>query len=142
MNMDEQVRKALQERFGYSDDEMTKFMSDPRNTHILSKASDFASKTIVAEVVHSHGCNSQHKVGDRFYLDGSGNLISKLCPSRMCIYAVSALKPAVFAMHELVFAGVDPNEMRFNRAGCVDVGLECGGWGRVVMEVRTEDRTE
>jgi hypothetical protein len=30
--------------------------------------------------------------------------------------------------------------MRFKRAACFDVGIECGGWGRVVMEIRVEDR--
>jgi hypothetical protein len=30
--------------------------------------------------------------------------------------------------------------MRFKRAACFDVGLECGGWGRIVMEISVEDR--
>jgi hypothetical protein len=46
----------------------------------------------------------------------------------------------VFAANEMLYAGVDPNEMRFRRAGCFDVGLQCGGWGRVVLELRVEDR--
>jgi hypothetical protein len=37
-------------------------------------------------------------------------------------------------------AGVDPNEMRFKKTGCFDVGVKCGGWGRIVMECRVEDR--
>lgn len=27
----------------------------------------------------------------------------------------------------------------FKRAGCFDVGLECGGWGRIVLELRVEE---
>ena len=42
--------------------------------------------------------------------------------------------------NEMIYAGVDPNEMRFKRSACFDVGLECGGWGRIVMEIRFEDR--
>jgi hypothetical protein len=42
----------------------------------------------------------------------------------------------IFPEYELLCAGVDPNEMRFKRAACFDVGLECGGWGRIVMEIR------
>jgi uncharacterized repeat protein (TIGR04076 family) len=99
-------------------------------------------KTIVAEVVASCGCNSQHKVGDKFVMDGSGNLISKLCPGRMCVYAVQALAQGVHAVTELFYAGVDPNEMLFKRTACSDVGVECGGWGRIVMEIRVEDRQE
>jgi len=90
--------------------------------------------------VNRQGCNSQHKVGDKFYMDGVGNLISKLCPKRMCLYAVSALRPIVFAANELLYAGVDPGQIRFNRCGCADVGLECGGWGKIVMEVKVVDR--
>jgi hypothetical protein len=32
------------------------------------------------------------------------------------------------------------DQMRFKRAACFDVGLECGGWGRIVMEIRVEER--
>jgi hypothetical protein len=35
---------------------------------------------------------------------------------------------------------VDPNEMRFNRVGCFDVGVRCGGWGHIALEIRVEDR--
>jgi hypothetical protein len=86
------------------------------------------NKTIVAEVVESHGCNSQHRVGD------------KLNPKRICIYALSTVAPLIFTTIELFYAGADPNEMRFNRTGCFDVGVRCDGWGRIVMEVRLEDR--
>jgi len=46
----------------------------------------------------------------------------------------------IYAAQELFYAGVDPNDMRFKRTGCVDVGVNCGGWGRIVMEVRVEER--
>lgn len=140
--MNNEIWEMIQKHLGYSDEEMELFKSNPRNVDILMKVPELMNKTIVAEVVASHGCNSQHKVGEKFYMDSAGNLISKLCPSRMCIYAVSALKPAVAAMNELIYAGIDPNEMRFKRTGCSDVGLECGGWGRIVMEVRMEDRKQ
>ncbi|MEW6348506.1 MAG: hypothetical protein AB1646_05555 [Thermodesulfobacteriota bacterium] len=138
--MNTEAWKMVQQHFGYTDDEMELFKADPKNAHILMKSPEFMSRTIVAEVKASHGCNSQHKVGDKIYLDSAGNLISSLCPKRMCVYAVSALQPAVFAVGELILAGVDPTEMRFNRTGCFDVGVQCGGWGRVVMEVRVEQR--
>jgi hypothetical protein len=49
--------------------------------------------------------------------------------------------PQLIAMaQELFYAGVDPNEMRFKRVNCGDVGLECGGWGHLVMEIKVEDR--
>jgi uncharacterized repeat protein (TIGR04076 family) len=98
------------------------------------------NKTIIAKVVESHGCNSQHKVGDKFYFDGAGNLLTKLSPSRICIYALNSIAQLIFASNELFYAGMDPNEMRFKRAGCFDVGVQCGGWGHIVMELSVEDR--
>jgi uncharacterized repeat protein (TIGR04076 family) len=97
-------------------------------------------KTIVAEVVEAHGCNSQHKVGDRFLFDGAGNLLTTKCPRRICIYALQGLAGLIFATNELAYAGADPNSLRFRRTGCFDVGVKCGGWGHIVMEVRVEDR--
>ncbi len=139
--IDDNVWAVVQQRLGYTDEEMTLFRQNPRNEEVILKGLALMNKTIVAEVVESHGCNSQHRVGDKFYLDGSGNLISKLCPKKMCVYALNALVPAVFTADELFYAGVDPNQMRFNRAGCFDVGVKCGGWGRIIMEIKVEDRT-
>jgi len=140
MTIDEKVWDFFQQHLGYSDAEMQTFKEDPRNEHILSKSGELMNKTIVIEVVDSHGCNSRHKTGDKFYLDGAGNLISKLCPRRMCAFALSSFGQAVFGIHELFYAGADPNKMHFKRFGCTDVGIQCGGWGKVVMEIRMEDR--
>ena len=130
----------LQKHFGYSDEEMKVFKENPRNADVLSKSAALMNKTIVLEVVESTGCNSQHKVGDKFYFDGAGNLITKINPKRICIYALSAMSSPIFVASELFYAGVDPNEMRFKRSSCFDVGVQCGGWGQIVMEISVEDR--
>lgn len=132
--------KMMQDHFGYTDEEMKMFRENPRNTDILSKGSALMSKTIVVEVVESHGCNSQHKVGDKLYFDGAGNLLTKLCPKKVCIYALAAVEKLVFASNELFYAGADPNDMRFRKVGCFDVGVQCGGWGHIVLELSMEDR--
>ena len=140
MKVDESVWDFFQKHVGYTDEEMKEFRENPRNEDVLSKGPALMNKTIVVEVVKSHGCNSQHKEGDKFYFDGAGNLITKLCPKRICIYALSSVATAIFASNELFYAGVDPNEMRFKRFGCFDVGVKCGSWGNIVMEIRVEDR--
>ena len=132
--------KVMKGRLGYSDEEMRAFRENPRNEDVLSKAPALQDKTIIIEVVQSNGCNSQHRAGDRFYFDGAGNLLTKRCPKKICIYALSAATGLIFASNELLYAGVDPNEMRFKRAGCFDVGVQCGGWGRVVVEISVQDR--
>ncbi|HVP79758.1 MAG TPA: hypothetical protein VMV04_17880 [Thermodesulfobacteriota bacterium] len=140
MKMDEGAWNTVQQRLGYNDEEMKKFRANPRNTDVLAKAPALMNQTIVATVVDSHGCNSGHKVGDKFYFDGSGNLITKLCPKRICVYALSSIASLIFTSIELFYAGIDPNEMRFRRAGCFDVGVQCGGWGHIVLELSVEDR--
>ena len=141
MNVNEQVWEFAQQQLGYTDEEMALFKSDPRNAHVLSKIPEIMNKIVVAEVVESHGCNSRHKKGDMLYLDAAGNLLAGRCPERVCTGAVSALATPVFTAAEFLLAGVDPNEMKFKRVGCPDVGLHCGGWGRIVMEIRIEDNT-
>ncbi len=128
--------KFIKKQLGFTDEEMKKFRENPRNEDILNKAPELLKKTIVVEVIDSHGCNSQHKVGDKLYFDALGNLLTKKCPKRICIHALHAITPQIFTVNELLCAGVDPNEMRFKRAACFDVGLECDGWGRIVMEIR------
>lgn len=134
--------KIMGKHLGYNAEEMKSFRGNPRNADVLDKVPSLMGKTIIIEVVESHGCNSRHQVGDRFYFDGAGNLLTSKCPKKVCIYALNAATGLIFASNELVYAGVDPNEMRFKRAGCFDVGLECGGWGRVVLELSVADRKE
>jgi len=140
MKVDESMWNAIQKHFAYTNEEMEVFMENPRNIDVLAKAPLFANKTMVFEVVDAHGCNSQHKMGDKFYFDGAGNLLTKRSPDRICIYALNAASALIFAAGELLMAGVDPNELRFKRTGCFDVGVKCGGWGRIIMELKVADR--
>jgi uncharacterized repeat protein (TIGR04076 family) len=140
MAVDESVWKFYQDLLGYSDEELEKFKENPSNEDVISKAPDLMNRTILFEVVASHGCASQHKVGDKFYFDGSGNLITKLSPKRICISALTAMAPLISAANELYYAGVDSNELRFKRTACHDVGLQCGGWGNVAFEIKVEKR--
>ena len=132
----------MKKQLGYTSEEMKTFRANPKNEHVVSKAPELSEKMIVAEVIRSHGCNSQHKTGDKLYFDSAGNLLTKHSPERVCVYALKAIAPQIFAMGELLLAGADPNQMRFKQAACFDVGLECGGWGQIVMDVKTVDRKE
>jgi uncharacterized repeat protein (TIGR04076 family) len=141
MKIDEGIWKMVQEHLKYDDEEMEIFKANPRNEDVLSKTLIMLNRMIVAEVIESHGCDSGHKAGDRFYFDGRGvSLLTKLGPSKICIFALHSVALAMPAIAELTYAGIDPNKMRFKRFGCVDVGVRCGGWGHIVMEVKVEDR--
>ncbi|MFW9989490.1 MAG: hypothetical protein ACFFC3_12620 [Candidatus Odinarchaeota archaeon] len=132
----------MQGHLGYSDEEMKIFLKDPRIKTTLKQSFALLNKTFVVEVIKSHGCNSQHKPGDKFYFDGVGNLLTKLSPKKICIYALSQIERLIFGAHELFFAEQDPNDMKIKRVGCFDVGLKCGGWGRIIMEIKMIDRKD
>ena len=140
MELNERDWDRLQQHLGYSDGELELFRKDPRNLKVLSKTYELMNKTIILEVVKSHGCASQHRKGDRFYFDGAGNLLTKLNPKKICVFALNAMASLIFTTSELIYAGADPNEMMFKRTGCFDVGIQCGGWGNIVMELSVVDR--
>ena len=142
MNLSEDMKKNIKERLGYNDEELKSFLDNPKNIELLTKSLPLLNKTIVIEVIKSKGCMSQHRIGDKIYFDGSGNLLTKLSPKRICLYALSVLDAMINSAIELMYAGADPNEMRFKRVGCTDIGLECGGWGRIVMELKVIDRNK
>jgi uncharacterized repeat protein (TIGR04076 family) len=140
MAIDEKTWRFYKDLLGYTDEELEEFKKNPSNEDVISKSAALMERTMVFEVVASHGCASQHKVGERFYFDGSGNLLTKKSPKRICMSALTAMAPLVTAANELFYAGVDSNALRFKRTACHDVGLDCGGWGRVVLEIKVEDR--
>lgn len=140
MKLDKGMIAAFKEQLGYDEEEMNIFLENPRNIDVLSKSATLLNKTIIIEVIDSHGCNSQHKKGDKFYFDGTGNLITKLSPKRICIYALAAVEKLIFASNELIYKDLDPNDMLFKRTSCFDVGLKCGGWGKIIMEIKVIDR--
>jgi uncharacterized repeat protein (TIGR04076 family) len=138
--MSEEDLKNIQTLLEFTDEEMAQFKANPKNLEILKNTPNLINKTIVVEVTKSHGCASQHKVGDKFYFTGDGNLLTRLGPKRMCMSALSAAGGLVGSAVTFMWAGRDANDMPFTTAGCSDVGLQCGGWGNIVMNVRVEDR--
>ncbi len=79
----DQLWEMMKERLVYSDAEIELFKKDPRNAKVMRTAVDMTGKTIVFEVVDSKGCNSQHKVGTKFFFSGDGNLLTKMLPSKV-----------------------------------------------------------
>ena len=113
-----------QKRLGYTDEEAQRSKDHPWNADVLSKGKGLADKLIILEVVQAHSCNSGHKKGDKFYFGGSGNLLTELCPQKVRSYSLNSALMMVYTANEMLYAGVDPNEMRFKRAGCSDIGLD------------------
>jgi hypothetical protein len=134
-------KKALKRyaaRVGYSDEEKAEIKEgDPRLRQINELARVAARYSIVAEVVKARHCNSGYKVGDLLVLDVDGNFITKLCPSRLCVYLMSQLTVPVALINERLSEGLDPNQFHFmHYVRCPDTGVECAGYGEVMVEIK------
>lgn len=138
--MSENYASFIKKHLGYTDEEIKVWLDNPRNQEAILKAPVLMQKTIVIKVVESHGCSSLHREGQEFYFDGPGNLLCNINPKRICIFALSQMERLIFAAQELFYAGIDPNEMRIKHGGCFDVGLKCGGWGRIIFKLEFKDR--
>ena len=140
--MAEEVIEAYGKRVEYTDQEIKKFHEQGhrlRHVRRLSKSAPLYS--IKAEIVESRHCNSGHKKGQKIILDLDGNLITKLCPKKMCVYLISQLAVPVALINERLSEGHDPNDFHFMRyLRCPDVGVECLGYGQVMLKVEVIPR--
>ena len=139
--------KKFQESQGYTDEEIAIYRSNPRYCKAMQSAPKFMTHNIVVEVIESNNCNAGHKVGDKFYLTGNGYLIRDKCPEFMCIHALGAFMPYIYAMWDRMYEDLDLDGMLFNTVHCPDVGCKRGGWGELIMkmyavEVPKEERVK
>lgn len=140
--MSEEKLKKYAQRVGYTESEIESFRESGHRIRQIDRLSEAAPLySIVAEVVEASHCNSGHKVGQRLILDVDGSFISKLCPSRMCVYLLSQLTIPVALINERLSEGLEPNAFHFMRyVRCPDVGVECLGYGEVKLKVEVVPR--
>jgi uncharacterized repeat protein (TIGR04076 family) len=135
---EKEIWRRFQKHMGYTDEEMKTFRSDPQKVRMVTGTPEFAKCRVVAEVIESHGCHAQHKVGDRFVMTAGGQLIFEECPKRICIFALGPVFHAMPAVYERLISKSDPDFERYNILQCTDVGLDKGGWGKILMKVYVE----
>ena len=142
--MAEEIIQRYGQRVGYTESEMETFHAGGHRIRHVKRLSQAASKySIQAEVVSAKHCNSGHAVGQTFILDVDGNFISKLCPKRMCVYLISQLTIPVALINERLSEGLEPNDFHFMRkVRCQDVGVECYGYGEVMLKVEVVPRAK
>jgi len=133
--MDKEVIWAkLKRRLGYTDEQLTRMRNDPRWRAMVEDTPEFNTHKIIVEVIKSEGCVARHRVGDRFVLDANGCLLTEESPKKVCLYALAPLVTQVAAVYERLTAKLPPEGLIFDRAHCLDVGPECGGWGQILMK--------
>ena len=137
-----EIWKRFQKHMGYTDKELELFRSDPEKVKMVTETPDFVKCNVIAEVIESHGCHAGHKVGDKFVMTAGGQLLSDKCPSRMCLFALGPVSNSLPAIFERLYTKSDPNFERSQIVQCTDVGLDKGGWGKIIMKVYVEKLKE
>ena len=135
-----QVEKIIQKRLALSEDAFEKIRNTPKYRRLFANAVKASQYRLIATVVESEGCHSQHRVNQKIVFDSSGNLLTAESPERICAFLMPNLVVLINAFFENLMNGRNPNEIMFNRTGCFDVGPACGGWGHVVVEMKAEAR--
>ena len=134
----QEIWKRFQKHMGYTDEEMTLFRKDPEKVKMVTETADFVKCRVIAEVIESHGCHAGHKVGDRFVMTAGGQLIAEASPKKMCMFALGPVSRVLPAVYERLVSKSDPAYERSNLVQCTDIGLDKGGWGKILMRVFVE----
>jgi uncharacterized repeat protein (TIGR04076 family) len=134
--------KRFAKHVGYTEADLEHFQTgDPRLRQIERLARAAPKYSIVAEVVQARNCNSGYQIGDRFVLDVDGNFVVKLCPPRLCVYALAQFVVPVALINERLSEDLDPNQFHFMKfVHCPDVGVECAGYGQVRFQIKVVPR--
>jgi uncharacterized repeat protein (TIGR04076 family) len=138
----EEFWKGLQQHMGYSDEEMARLKKHPKFSKVMPimPTRQIQGKSMIIEVVRSHGCAEGMKVGDRLYFTGCSNL-DPARSSHWCAYNMSHIMAHANLCHNMLLQGIDPNEMYSNHFSCPDCGSELG-LGLVVNRVTVIDEPE
>jgi hypothetical protein len=91
----------------------------------------------VFEIVKVHGCIVGHKVGEKFYFPYAGILDTKKSTPKLRPFLMPPMTRLVWIIQERIWEGLDPMPL-FYSGHCDDVGYDCNGFGRVVIETRIE----
>lgn len=126
--------KKFQEMLGYTDKELSKYRSFPKNVKAMENARGFVLHDLIIEVIEARNCAAGYRAGDSFAVDASGILIPEKCPPKICAAAVWAFKPLIDRIWEAFYHG--GTDCFHDTVRCPDVGVEVGGAGYITMRVR------
>jgi len=95
---------------------------------------------MVAEVIEVKDCCSAgHKVGQKYVFTASGFLLpEESTVPHLCLWAMATMLPFVYIIFDRTAEGLDPSPRGYDRIHCTDVGMDCGGLGRVVFAIYCE----
>ncbi len=123
----------------YSDEQFQHFLQNPRNLKMLSRLETCTRTSIVLKIVKAHGCMAGHKVGEKFIFPTSGAMDTRNSAEKLCPFLMPPMTRLVWIVQERIWEGLEPMPL-FHVGQCDDVGYNCGGLGRVIIEARIEKR--
>lgn len=129
------IKRIIINRWGYDEEKFRK-ASRLGFFDILGVRSLFY--WLKAEPVCSLHCSGCHHEGRPFYFNPMGMLITRRCPSSICIHGLSQLSPVIYDYYDHMLRGEDPNRMLFDHVTCTDMGVELGGLGSNLFRVSYE----
>jgi uncharacterized repeat protein (TIGR04076 family) len=133
--------KKLQDRFGFTDEEMALYLSNPKALKAFEKAPKFITHRIIVEVVEAHNCIAGHQAGDRIaVMNGNALLLTDEMPKQVCAFGLAAAVPRVYAMWERFYEDLDPDGLFLDTIHCPDVGCRKGGAGEIIMKIYAEEK--
>jgi hypothetical protein len=124
---------------GYSDEQIAKL--HPGFEKLFNSMPIISEVQMVAEVVKAEGCFAQVKMGDKLVFDPFLN--PEKSSGVMCPRALLPIMIQINALWEMLPEWVksetqEPSEIVFRNVRCLDPGLEDGGVGGVVYQIRVE----
>jgi len=133
--MEPLMRRIIQNRWGYTDEELKKAQGLGFFDVLDFKAMRYWIK---ADPVCSVHCSACHNEGRPLYFNPMGMLIRHKCPPGICVHGLSQLSPVLYNYYDHLLQGRDPSQMIFNHVTCTDTGLEMGGLGKNLFRVSRE----
>ena len=82
----DQMKEVIRKRLALTDSEFKAIEDTPKFQRLFENALEAAKYTLVAEVVGSAGCHTGHVRGQRLVFDSTGNLQTRQCPDRVCVF--------------------------------------------------------
>lgn len=95
---------------------------------------------MVAEVINVQDCCSEeNKVGQKYVFSVSGRFLpEESTATHFCLWAMAPMLKYMYVIYERLTEGLAPSPRGYDGLQCTDVGIGCGGLGRVNFRVYCE----
>ncbi len=90
---------------------------------------------IIAEVEKGENCMVGLKTGAKYVFTAGGVVLPDECTGTLCLWALAPLVPFLYMVWDRIAEGLNPDSLFPDHVGCLDTGVECGGWGKALFRI-------